>query len=94
MNEHDICWLRNADYAEITAPSGTAWKSKIFKYAKLYPGQVLITSINKDGSIVAHIPVNWIKCSPPRKVSDEQKEIASERFKKMWDSRRTSNLSE
>lgn len=48
------------------------------------PEDVKIIIENNDGSIFAHIPINYIKISPPRKVSDEQKEVASERFKRMW----------
>ena len=32
----------------------------------------------------AHVPVKYIKISPPKKMSEEQKEAASERFKQMW----------
>lgn len=32
----------------------------------------------------AHVPVNYVKISPPRKISEEQKEAASKRFKQMW----------
>jgi hypothetical protein len=38
---------------------------------------------NVDGSVCANVPLSWIKISPPRKVSEEQKLAASERFKKM-----------
>ena len=42
---------------------------------------------NKDGSICAKIPLKWIKVSPPRKVSEEQRRAASERFKQMRNSK-------
>lgn len=32
----------------------------------------------------AHVPVSYVKISPPRKISEEQKEAASERFRQMW----------
>lgn len=31
MNEFAINWIKGADYAEITVPSGTALKSKLLK---------------------------------------------------------------
>ena len=35
-----------------------------------------IIARNTDGTILAHVPVSWVKISPPRKVemSDERKE--------------------
>lgn len=72
------------EYAGITAPSGTALKSKLIKLAMEKPDEVKIISKNEDGSIFAHTPINYVKISPPRKVSEEQKEAASKRFKQMW----------
>lgn len=41
--------------------------------------------INKDGSLYARIPKSWVKrISPPRQMSEEQRQAASDRFKKMW----------
>lgn len=88
MNEHDICWLKNSDYAEVTTPSGTAWKSKLMRYAESHPDEVKLIAENKDGSAVFHVSVNWIKCSPPRKVSEEQKAAAGERLRQMWENRK------
>ena len=34
MNEFAINWIKGADYAEITVPSGTALKSKLLKLAE------------------------------------------------------------
>ena len=36
---------------------------------------------NPDGSIYVRIPLNWLKISPPRKMSDEQKKKIGERLK-------------
>lgn len=84
MNEFVIEWIKGTEYAGITVPSGTALKSKLLKLADKNPKDVKIIAENRDGSLYAHIPINYIKISPPRQVSDEQKEAASERFKKMW----------
>lgn len=65
-------------------PTGTALKSKLLRLADEHPDDVRILKINGDGSIFAHISVSYVKISPPRQVSDEQKEAASERFKQMW----------
>lgn len=88
MNEFVIEWTKDRDYAGITVPSGTAWKSKLMRYAQSHPNEVKIMAKNKDGSTFFHVPVNWVKCSPPRKVSEEQKEAAAERFRQMWEDRK------
>lgn len=84
MNEFSIEWIKGAEYAGVSVPSGTALKSKLLKLADKNPDEVKIIVSNEDGSLFAHMPVNYIKISPPRKMSDEQKKAASERFKKMW----------
>lgn len=84
MNEFSIEWVKGGNYAGITVPTGTALKSKLIKLAKESPDDVKIISENEDGSVFAHIPINYVKISPPRKVSEKQKEEASKRFKRMW----------
>ena len=37
---------------------------------------------NQDGSVCAKIPLKWIRISPPRMVSDEQREAARIRLQK------------
>lgn len=88
MNEFAIEWVKGAEYAGVTVPSGTALKSKLFRLAEEHPDEVKIVAENDDGSIFAHIPVRYIKISPPKKMSDEQKEAASERFRQMWENKR------
>ena len=88
MNEFCIEWIKGNDYAGVTVPSGTALKSKLMKYAEERPDEVKVMVVNTDGSAFFHIPVNYIKVSPPRKVSEEQREAAGERFRKMWEEKR------
>ena len=90
MNEFVIEWIKGAEYAGVSVPSGTALKSKLLRLAEKNPDEVKIIVENKDGSLFAHVPVNYIKISPPRQVSEEQKEAASERFKQMWKDRQES----
>ncbi len=67
--EFDICWLKGNSYAEVTAPNRTSLKNRIMKMsAKGEPG-VKVMVINPDGSIVAHVPVEFIKVNKPRKVN-------------------------
>lgn len=88
MNEFCIEWIKGNDYAGITVPSGTALKSKLMRYAQERTDEVKLKSENKDGSAFFHVPVSYIKCSPPRKVSEAQREAAGERFRKMWEEKR------
>lgn len=88
MNEFCIEWLKGDEYAGVTVPSGTALKSKLMRYAQERPEDVKLMAENKDGSAFFHIPINYVKLSPPRKVSDEQRKAAGERFRKMWEEKR------
>lgn len=83
MNEFCIEWIKGNDYAGVTVPSGTALKSKLMRYAKERPDEVKVMAVNEDGSAFFHILISYVKVSPPRKVSDEQKAAAGERFRKM-----------
>ena len=88
MNEFSIEWTKDRNYAGVTVPSGTALKSKLMRYAQERPDEVKLMAENKDGSAFFHIPISYVKVSPPRKVSDEQREAAGERFRKMWEEKR------
>ncbi len=59
------------------------WINKIKRLHEKKPDEVKIIAENKDGSIYAHLPIKYLKISPPRKVSEEQKQAASERLKKI-----------
>ena len=88
MNEFCIEWIKGNDYAGVTVPSGTALKSKLMRYAQERPDEVKLMAENKDGSAFFHIPISYVKVSPPRKVSEAQREAAGERLRKMWEEKR------
>lgn len=94
MNEFAIEWIKGRDYAGVTVPSGTAWKSKLMRYAKERPEDVKLMAENADGSAFFHVPVNYIKCSPPRQLSEEQKEAARQRLQEMRDKKKTGDMEE
>ena len=81
--ENVIEWLKNADVATVTFSQGR-YITKIKKLAEKYPDKVQITAENKDGSIVAHIPVKAIKINiiEGRELTEEEKERAKETFAK------------
>lgn len=81
MNENCIEFLKNSSVATVTFSQGK-YISKIRKLAEKFPDDCQITYENEDGSIVAHIPVKWIKINNPQRVmTEEERKRASERFK-------------
>lgn len=80
--ENCIEFLRDAKVATV-AFSQRKYITKIKRLAEEHPKECVIVDENYDGSIVAHIPTKWIKISPPKQVSDEFREQASQRFKEM-----------
>lgn len=76
--ENAIEFLKGAKEATVTFTQGR-YITKIRKLAEQYPDDVKIYS-DKDGTLVAHIPVSYIKISPKKKVSDEQRMKARDRF--------------
>ena len=61
------------------------WINRIRKLKESNPDEVRILEEpeNNDGCIYATVPSNWLKISPPRKLSytDEQREAMGERLK-------------
>ena len=56
------------------------WINKVHKWAQEQPDQVVIIREpeENDGCIYAKVPQSFLKVSPPRHMSDEQKEKLSE----------------
>lgn len=77
--ENNIEFTQNSKTATVYFAQGR-YITKIKKLKEKYPDEVDIVAENYDGSIVAHIPTKWVKISPPRKISDEQREAASKRL--------------
>lgn len=89
--ENVIEWIRGDKEVTVTLSNNTRYKTKVMKLAEEHP-EVKICHVNKDGSIVAHLPLKCIKISWPREVSEEQKELSRERMKQMNNLRRESTL--
>lgn len=74
----------NVDKHATFCSSETKWINKILKLQESYPDKVEIAYApeENDGMIVAHLPKNWFKISPPRKreMTDEQRAAAAERL--------------
>ena len=81
-NENCVEFLNNQKTMTVSFCS-QKWVTKIKKLSQSNPDAVEIIAENKDGSICARLPIKYLKISVPRKVSDEQRQKASERFKKL-----------
>ena len=84
MNENVIEFLRDEKTATVTF-SQRKYIKKIRDLAQRFPEECIILKENEDGSILAHIPVKWIKINnsqhKPREISDEEREVLRERMK-------------
>ena len=78
FRENVIEFVQNSDTATVTFTQGR-FISRIRRLAESHPNDCQITTVNRDGSIVAHIPTSWIKINPKRELSDELKAMYSER---------------
>ena len=81
-NENCIEFLNN-QHSIIVSFCMPKWINKIKKLKEEHPDEVKIIAENADGSICAKLPIKYLKISAPRKVSEEQRQAASERFRKL-----------
>lgn len=60
------------------------WINRLHKYNVEHPDECIIMKQpeDNDGFIYAKFPTSWIKLGPKRKVSDEMRAKATERFAK------------
>lgn len=87
--ENVIGWFKGSDIATVTFSQGKHI-TMIKKLAKEHPDDVKILK-NSDGTILAYIPVKAIHINIRNRnieFTEEQKEAARERMKKMHDARR------
>lgn len=84
FKETAIGYLDVDDCATFSS-SERKWINKILKYAESHPNDVRISCYPEDnfGELVAYIPKNWLKISPPRTVNytEEQRAAMAERMK-------------
>ena len=73
--ENVIEWVKDDNRATLSM-SQRRTISRVKQLAEQYPEECQIVAENKDGSVCAHVPVSWVKISPPKKVSEKQMEHA------------------
>ncbi len=76
-NENAIEFITDSKRATVTFTQGR-YKSRIKKLAAKRPEECQIVAENQDGSMCAHIPVEWVKISPPKAVSESLREFGRE----------------
>lgn len=81
FRENVIEFVLNSDVATCTFYQ-QRYVTRIKELAKKKPDKCKITAENSDGSIVAHIPVSWIRINPEKELSDEQRQAIAERLNK------------
>ena len=74
-NENAIEFMTNGTKATLTF-------SVIRKLAEKHPDDCQIVADNEDGSICAHVPVAWIRISPPKQYTEEQRQQMGERMRR------------
>ena len=83
MDEFVIEWLRGQAVATVTATAGSALKGRVQKLSIEHPEDYKIIEENKDGSILAHVPVKCISLRAPYNTSEETREKFTAQAKEM-----------
>ena len=77
--ENAIEWINGQDRVTVTLSQGR-YISKIKKLAEKFPDEVKIVKENTNGTILAHIPLNYIKINrASRDLTEEEREELAER---------------
>ena len=72
--ENTIEFTRDSKTATVTFSQGR-YISRIKKLAESHPESCRILIENKDGSILARVPVSWVKISRPKEITEEHKRV-------------------
>lgn len=75
--ENAIEFTKDSERATVTFSQGR-YKGRIRRLAKSHPEKCQIVAENQDGSLCAHIPVEWIRIYPSKELTDEERERLSE----------------
>ena len=75
--ENVIEFIKDEARATVTFSQGR-YKTRVKQLAKSHPEECQIVAENQDGSICAHIPVEWVRISPPKAVSELQRRTGAE----------------
>ena len=79
--ENGIEFLKDSKTATVQFCQGR-YKSRIKKLAAERPDECEILAENKDGTLLAHIPVEWIRINPGVMLTEEQKRKKAETMRR------------
>lgn len=79
MTENVLEFIEGQKIATVTF-SQKRYVFKVKKLAKAYPELCQIVAQNDDGSIIAHLPVNWIRVNPVKVDEEAIRKEYLERF--------------
>lgn len=82
VKESSIYWVNGEKVVSFMAPRNTKLARKVLRLADSKPDDVKIDRVNDDGTVFAHFPLKYLKITPPREMSDEQKSMMAERMKR------------
>lgn len=82
MTENVIEFIKGEETATVTFSQGR-YIGRIRKLAAAKPDECKIIVENPDGSIMAHVPVSWVRVSPPAQKTEKQREAARRTMLKM-----------
>lgn len=57
----------------------TKWINHLLRLKEQFPDEVDIRHVNPDGSLLAHIPVAWLKIKPKKKMAFTEEQIEASR---------------
>ena len=78
-NENVIEWLKDEKTATLSITQ-VRTITKVMRLSEERPEECKIIAANADGSIVAKVPVSWIKISPPKQFTEEQRKEMGNRL--------------
>lgn len=84
FSENAIEWLRGENMVTCTFCSGGRLNNRLRKLAQERPEDVEIIE-NDDGTVYGKVPVSWLKISPPRQMSEEERARAAENLRRNLD---------
>lgn len=83
IHETALDHIAGEDFVSVYS-SERKWINEILRLKEKYPAEVDIRHTNDDGSILVHIPAEWFRIKPKKKVNltDEQIEASKARLEK------------
>lgn len=84
MKETAYEHVAGTDHFTVTAAE--RWSvGMIRRLAEKHPDEVKIIYENEDGSILAHVPLEWMRIRPKKKrvLTEEQRQVLSERMRRI-----------